>query len=95
MTDLDRVLDAVGLEYGCSRQALLSQTRGLKGTAWARQVAMWLMWRLSAQPTYTHVGAAFSRDRTTVRHAVQKVVKAGDPRALELEKQLVSPATTL
>lgn len=95
MTDLDRILQVVCGEYGQQRHALLSTTRGRKDAAWARQVAMYLSWRLSPQPCYTEVGTAFARDRTTVRHACAKVLASGDAKVSKLEARLVRTASTV
>lgn len=73
MTDLERILQSVASEYGQQRHALLSRTRGRKDVAEARQVAMYLATKLCPSMSLTAIGEFFGRDRTTVRHAAEKV----------------------
>lgn len=99
MTDLERILHAVGSEYGQQRHALLARTRGRKDVAEARQVAMYLSHKLCPSLSLTAIGEFFGRDRTTVRHAFEKVgvrhftadpkEKAAARRVDQLEKRLV------
>lgn len=90
MTDLDRIVEAVGLEYRQERSALLATSRGRKDVAEARMVAMYLATRLLKSKSLTTIGKYFGRDRTTVRHARDKMKMAGDWRIGKLEKQLAS-----
>ncbi len=88
MTDFDRILQAVGSEYGQQRHALLSRSRGRKEVADARQVAMYLATRLLKSKSLTTIGTMFGRDRTTVRHARDKVAGSLTPQIRKLEKRL-------
>lgn len=76
MNDLERVLDAVSIEYGQERHALLAGSRGRKDLAEARQVAMYLAVKVCPSKSLTTIGLFFGRDRTTVRHSVEKITKA-------------------
>jgi len=93
VTDLDRILDAVGNQYGQQRHALLARTRGRKDVAEARMVAMYLATRLKPQMSLTSIGEYFGRDRTTVRHAREKMKIAGDWRIGKLEANLARAIT--
>lgn len=95
MTDLDRILQAVGSEYGQQHHALLSASRGRKDVAHARMVAMYLATQLCPSLSLTAVGAFFGRDRTTVRHAREKVAALDDQNVRKLEARLVHPAPPL
>lgn len=88
MTDLDRILQAVGSEYGQQRHALLARSRGRKDVALARMVAMYLATRLLPSQSMTSIGGFFGRDRTTVRHARDKVGAMDDKRVKKLEARL-------
>ncbi len=75
------VLEAmVASAFSVKREAIRDSRRGRAGTAFARQVAIYLSHtRLGL--TYTEAGAVFGRDRTTVAHACRKVEeKREDPR---------------
>lgn len=72
MGTFDKVLQAVGSEYGQQRHSLLAGTRGRQETAHARQVAMYLTCLLTGD-SLTAVGKLFGRDRSTVRFARDKV----------------------
>jgi len=64
--------------------ALLRQKRrGVSRTAFARQIAMYLA-HVVFGLTLTEVGAAFGRDRTTVRHACALVEDRRDQPGFEL-----------
>jgi len=93
VTDLDRIIQAVGSEYGQQRHALLASSRGRKAVAEARMVAMYLATRLLPHQSLTSIGRHFGRDRTTVRHARDKMEMAGDRRIGKLEKQLARTIT--
>jgi len=88
MGDLDRILQAVGSEYGQQRHALLSRSRGRKDVAEARMVAMYLATRLCPSMSLSAIGAFFGRDRTTIRHARDKVGGSPPARVKKLEKRL-------
>lgn len=88
MTDLDRILQAVGSEYGQQRHALLATSRGRKDVADARQVAMYLATQLCPSLSLTAIGAFFGRDRTTVRHAREKVAGLDDNKVKKMEARL-------
>ena len=88
MTDLDRILQAVGSEYGQQRHALLASSRGRKDVALARMVAMYLATRLLPHQSMTSIGRHFGRDRTTVRHARTKVGGMDDKRVKKLEARI-------
>lgn len=95
MTDLDRIVQAVGSEYGQQRHALLSPSRGRAQTAFARQVAMALVLALNPRESMSAVGRAFGRDRTTVRHArdtIAALTGAEARRYKKLEKRLARTA---
>jgi len=75
------VLEAmVASAFAVRREAIRDSRRGSAGTAFARQVAIYLSHtRLGL--TYTEAGAVFGRDRTTVAHACRTVEeKREDPR---------------
>ena len=88
MTDLDRIIQAVGSEYGQQRHALLASSRGRKAVAEARMVAMYLATRLLPHQSLTSIGRHFGRDRTTVRHARERVGELGDKRVKKLEARI-------
>lgn len=88
MNDLDRILQAVGSEYGQQRHALLARSRGRKDVALARMVAMYLATRLLPHQSLTSIGRYFGRDRTTVRHARKRVTDLDDKRVKKLEARI-------
>ena len=88
MNDFDRILHAVGSEYGQQRHALLARSRGRKDVAEARQVAMYLATKACPSKSLTCIGEFFGRDRTTVRHAAAKVSANMTPKVRQLEKRL-------
>ena len=88
MTDLDRILQEVGSEYGQQRHALLARSRGRKDVAGARMVAMYLATRLCPSQSLTSIGRHFGRDRTTVRHARIKGGGMNDKRVKKLEARI-------
>lgn len=97
MTDLDRILQAVGSEYGQQRHALLATSRGRKDVAHARMVAMYLATQMCPSLSLTAIGAFFGRDRTTVRHAREKVAAMGDKNVKKMEARLaraIAPVRT-
>ena len=93
MSDSERIIQAVCAAAGLQRHLLMSPTRGPMDVARARQVAMYLAWTLSPKPCYTQVGRSFGRDRTTVRHAVEKVSANMTAKVQQLEAQLVRTAS--
>jgi len=66
---LDLAMSSV---FGVENGALWHGTRGAKGIAFARQIAMYLA-HVSCGMTLTDVGAMFGRDRTTVSYGCLKV----------------------
>lgn len=64
---------AAGELMNVSAAELASRLRGSPAVATTRQIAMWLFYEWKRPDTWTELGAAFSRDRTTVRHGVEKV----------------------
>lgn len=73
--------------FGILKTELSAATRGRAQVALARQVAMYLT-HVVCQLSFTDVGRAFARDRTTVAHACSVVEDLRDDphfdRALEL-----------
>lgn len=62
-----------------TKQELFSKQRGTAPVALARQIAMYMM-HITCGLSYTEVGRAFGRDRTTVSHACQLIEdKREDP----------------
>lgn len=66
---VEQIAEAVGMEKGIPAHRILSTHRGAPADAWARACAMWLYKNLVPSRTWSDVGRAFNRDRTTVRHA--------------------------
>lgn len=69
----ERVMSAVQTNYNVDREQLLAPTRSNQKVAWARQVAVHLCHRIVPDASWTALGNYFGRDRTTVRHAHEKV----------------------
>lgn len=69
----DSVIDRVCAEFGVSRAQLLAPTRSSRDVAWARQVAVHVCHRLEPGASWSELGRRFGRDRTTVRHAHERV----------------------
>ncbi len=63
---------AISNVFGIDAECLWRGTRGVRGIAQARQVAMYLA-HVCCRMSLTEVGAMFGRDRTTVAHACLKV----------------------
>lgn len=63
---------AMSTVFGVENGALWHGTRGAKGIASARQIAMYLA-HVSCGMTLTDVGAMFGRDRTTVSYGCLRV----------------------
>jgi chromosomal replication initiation ATPase DnaA len=83
------VLEAmVASAFAVRREAIRDSRRGRAGTAFARQVAMYLSHtRLGL--SFTETGAVFGRDRTTAAHACRTVEeKREDPRIDEVVDHL-------
>lgn len=59
--------------FGLRRGEILAPSRGTKERAWARHVAVYLAQRLDPDASFSALGRAFGRDRTTIRHAVRRV----------------------
>lgn len=66
---IERTVAAV---FAVEAAELSGRTRGRAEAAFARQVAMYLA-HVALGINLTHVGMAFGRDRTTVRHACRSV----------------------
>lgn len=69
---VDVVVKAVCDRFGSKPSRVLSPTRGTPVDATVRQIAMHVYRSLPNQ-SFSSVGRAFDRDRTTVRHNVQVV----------------------
>lgn len=61
------------LVTGVDARGVLSSKRESADVAWTRQCAMYIYWEGTGRPSFTKLGTVFGRDRTTVRHAIQKV----------------------
>lgn len=73
---LTTVVTKVAGEFGSKLSSILSPTRGRPEDARARAIAMYVYRRADCvpeMPCYTVLGKHFGRDRTTVRHALQRV----------------------
>jgi chromosomal replication initiation ATPase DnaA len=72
---INTVATEVAREFGSRPSSILAPTRGRAEDARARAIAMYVYQRAEpvCAPCLTAVGRAFSRDRTTVRHALQRV----------------------
>lgn len=66
------IVQAVSEEFGVSRADIMVPSRSTKDIAWARQVAMYMV-RWMTDESWSKIAKAFKRDRTTVRHAFEKV----------------------
>lgn len=64
---------AAGELMNVSAAELTSPLRGSPAVAETRQIAMWLFYEWKRPDSWTDLGRAFSRDRTTVRHGVNRV----------------------
>ncbi len=70
----DQVIDAVVKEFGSSRARVLNSSRGTKKEAWIRAIAIYAyVCRYPGPVNWTETGRMFGRDRTSVRHAAQRV----------------------
>ncbi len=72
---LTTVATKVAGEFGSRLSAILSSTRGRPEDARARAIAMYV-YRAAEPvciPCLTELGKTFGRDRTTVRHALNRV----------------------
>lgn len=72
---LTTVATRVAVEFGSKLSAILSSTRGRPEDARARAIAMYVYRHAEpiCVPCMTELGKTFSRDRTTVRHALHRV----------------------
>ena len=73
----------VGSAFSVQRHDLRKPSRGSPGTAFARQVAMYLA-HVELGLSLSMVGVQFGRDRTTVSHACGRVEDRRDDPALDL-----------
>ena len=71
--EVERILTEVEGERGVTRAQLLAATRSSAHVAQARQEAMRRVRAAFPQASWSEIGRLFGRDRTTVRHACQKV----------------------
>ncbi len=78
---------AVCSVMGITLPQLEARSRGKKPFANARMVAMRTHYRLSPSPSYVQTARAFDRERTTARHAVERVEE--DPALLALSAQAI------
>lgn len=67
---------------GIRLTALCAGSRGDAGSAFARQMAMYLC-HLAFAMSFTAVGQAFGRDRTTAGHAVRRIEEAREDPELD------------
>lgn len=79
MTTIATIISTVATYYDIPREWIVTarHTRGAAGHA--RRVAMFLA-DVHAPQNCTDIGRAFRKDRSTVRHAVDKIKKSGDAR---------------
>jgi hypothetical protein len=68
----DLAVIATSAAYGISASELVADTRGSATSALARQSAMYLA-HVAFGLTYSEVGRAFGRDRTTAAHACRLI----------------------
>lgn len=73
MGTAEAAITAAEDHFGLRRGEILAPSRGTKERAWARHVAVYLAHRLDPAASFTALGTAFGRDRTTIRHAVRRV----------------------
>lgn len=78
----DALQALVAARFGVPLAELRSASRGSAAVAFARQVAMYLA-HVSFGATYTAIGRAFGRDRTTAAHACRLVEERRDDPRLE------------
>lgn len=72
---LTSVATEVAGEFGSKLSAILGPTRGVPADSRSRAIAMYV-YRQAAprpEPCFSELGRVFNRDRTTVRHALQRV----------------------
>jgi len=92
----DRVLTVVAQAYDVSARKLTGRRRGSAEVAQARQIAIYLA-RMVLKLSYTDLGAAFGRHRSTAQHAVRRVEEQRDDPKVDqtlswLEQVLRTPA---
>jgi len=93
--NITNILKVVWDATGVPESAILSEQRGLKPEADARMLAIYLTHFLYPWVSWAELGRVFGRDRTTVRHAVEKVGAARTNTVIELEKKVGRPAPTV
>jgi chromosomal replication initiation ATPase DnaA len=69
---LKLIMELVGMTTGTPMTAICGDKRGIAPTARARQVAMYLA-HVGFGYSLAHVGGMFSRDKSTVGHAVHQI----------------------
>jgi chromosomal replication initiation ATPase DnaA len=79
---------AVPRVFMVASRDLWSDTRGRPNVAFARQVAMYLA-HVACGLSLTEVGQVFSRDRTTVAHACERVEDLRDDPAFDRSVELL------
>lgn len=78
--DREALAALVAASFAVSPSEILSASRRSASVAFARQVAMYLA-HVSFGASYSEIGRAFSRDRTTAAHACRVVEeRRDDPR---------------
>ncbi len=72
---LTSVATEVAAEFDSRLSAILAATRGSPGDARARAISMYVYRQADPKgpPCLTELGRVFDRDRTTVRHALDRV----------------------
>jgi chromosomal replication initiation ATPase DnaA len=68
---------AAAAASGAIAQAQIAERPGARRVARARQIAIYLA-HVGFGVNYTHLGEAFGRDRTTIRHACARIEDARD-----------------
>lgn len=70
----DIVIAKVGKELDVDRDLILAPSRSSRNVAWARMVAVYIIRELTGA-SWSEIGRKFGRDRTTIRHAHERVSK--------------------
>lgn len=93
--DLQSLSDHVAHAFKVEQADFYRPTRGNKNLAAARQSLIYLYSKFFPKQSYTSLGLIFKRDRTTIRHAIEKMVSDPPPQLVALEQQLVSTTPTV
>jgi chromosomal replication initiation ATPase DnaA len=75
-------------------QVEIAASRGTQRVARARQIAIYLA-HVGLGLSYTHLGEAFGRDRTTIRHACFRIEDARDDFSLDRALSILEGALRL